>query len=131
MLKPSLINILLFWFVKYIAFYVLLMFKSNNYTLIEVSQLKNGEDWFLYLWMFLFLPVVSMLIFTTPVYFSFKMKSVVYFALIVTAILIGEYFVYVFFTSDRHIDINGIYNGGMSLLFLLLFFYKSIKPVFK
>ena len=78
MLKPTVLNILLFWFVKYIAFYVLLMFKNNNYALLKVNEIKNGGDLFYYLWLFLFLPVVCMIVFSAPIYFSFRVKSLIY-----------------------------------------------------
>ncbi len=52
MLKISVLNMILFWFVKYIIFYLLQMFKSGNYALIEFGKLKTNEDWFYYLWIF-------------------------------------------------------------------------------
>lgn len=130
MLKPSILNILIFWFVKYLAFYILLMFKNNNYTLIGLSELKSGEDWFYYLWIFLFLPIVCMLIFSAPMYFLFKVKSPIYLVLIIAVILIGEYLFYTWSASQSNL-MNGVYNGTISVLFLLLFFYKSITPKFR
>lgn len=130
MLKPTILNILLFWFVKYIAFYVLLMFKNNNYALLKVNEIKNGEDLFYYLWLFLFLPVVFMLILTAPVYFSFKVKSMVYFTLIIAAVLTAEYFAYTYLASPSDF-MNGIYNGIISVLFLLLFFFRHISAIYQ
>lgn len=130
MLKPSILNILLFWFAKYIALYVFMMFKNNNFAFMKVNEIKTGEDLFYYLWLFLFLPVVSMLIFTAPVYFSFKVKSVVYFALIIAAVLIVEYFVYTYLASPSDF-INGVYNGIISMLFLLLFFFRHISAIYQ
>ena len=127
MLKPKLRNILLFWLCKYVAFYILMMFKNNNYTFLQVNEIKNGEDLFLYLWLFMFLPVVCMLNFATPMYYSFKVKSLVYFFLITVALIIVEYFVYVYFTSDKHIDMNGINNGIISVLFFIFFFFRHFR----
>jgi len=126
MLKTTFVNILLYILVKYLAFYTFLMFKESNFKLLDVSNIKNGADLFYFLWLLLFLPIVCMLIFSGPLYFSFKVKNVAYFLLIISAYIIMEYFVYVFFTSDKHVDMNGIYNGILSILFLLLFFYKQI-----
>lgn len=130
MLKLSILNILLFWFVKYIAFYVFMMFKNNNFAFLKVNEIKTGEDLFYYLWLFLFLPVVSMLIFTAPVYFSFKVKSLVYFALVIAAVLIVEYFVYTYLASTSDF-MNGVYNGIISVLFLLLFFFRHISVIYQ
>lgn len=130
MLKPSILNILLFWFVKYIIFYVLQMFKNDNYTLLGFSDLKTGEDWFYYLWLFLFLPIVSFIIFTLPMYFSFKAKNGVYFTIIIAVILIVEYILYTGLASQSDLT-NGIYNGVISLLLFLLFFFKQISTIYK
>ena len=129
MLKPAIRNILIFWFVKYLAFYVLLMFKNNNYTLIGFGELETGADWFYYLWIFLFLPVVCMLIFSAPMYFSFKVKNLIYFVLIIVAILIVEYLFYTWSASQANL-MNGVYNGIISISFLLLFFFKHIKSLY-
>jgi hypothetical protein len=123
MAKPSILNILSFWLVKYVAFYILLMFKNDNYALLRVDEIQNGDDLFYYLWLFLFLPVVCMLIFSVPLYLSLRVKKWAYLALIITAILIAEYFLYTWLASQTNL-INGVYNGIFSLLFLLLFFLR-------
>jgi hypothetical protein len=125
MAKPSILNILSFWLVKYVAFYILLMFKNDNYALLKVNEIQNGEDLFYHLWLFLFLPVVCMLIFSVPLYFSLRVKKWAYLALIITAILIAEYFLYTWLASQTNL-INGVYNGIFSLLFLLLFFFRRV-----
>lgn len=125
MAKPSIFNILSFWLVKYMAFYILLMLKNNNYALLKVNEIQNGEDLFYYLWIFLFLPVVCMFIFSIPIYFSLRVKKLTYFTLIIAAILIAEYFLYTWLASQTNL-INGVYNGILSLLFLLLFFFRRV-----
>jgi hypothetical protein len=131
MLRPAFKNIVLFFFVKYLLFYILLMFKNKDYSLIQIGSLKNTQDVFYYFWIFLFLPVVNSILFSAPIFFSFKVKSQFYFIPLIFGILIAEYFVYVYFTSDKHIDINGIYNGIISLLLLCLFFIKYINLISK
>lgn len=128
MLKPRVPNILLFWFVKYIVFYILLMFKNNNYGLLKVNEIKNGEDLFYYLWLFLFLPIVCMVIFSAPVYFSFKVKGPIYFSLIIIAVLVAEYLFYTWSASQANL-MNGVCNGLISVAFLLLFFYRYIPKI--
>jgi hypothetical protein len=129
-MKPSLINIILFWFAKYLGLYVFMMFKNNNYALLIMNTIKDRDDLFYYLWLFLFLPVVSILIFSVPLYFSFKVKGPIYFTLIVSAILVVEYFLYTSLASQANL-MNGIYNGIITILFLALFFYKYIIKFYK
>ncbi len=129
-MKPSLVNIILFWLAKYLGFYVFIMFKNNNYALLKINTIKNGGDLFYYLWLFLFLPIISILIFLVPMYFSFKAKNPIYFTLIIAAILVIEYFLYTSLASQSNL-MNGIYNGIISILFLTLFFFKYIINFYK
>jgi hypothetical protein len=105
------------------------MFKNSDYYLLEVSSIENSEDLFYYLWMFLFLPVVSMLIFTVPLYFSFKVNNVAYFLIIAGVCIIIEYFIYTYLASQADL-MNGVFNGIISVVFFLLFFYRPIKSLF-
>ena len=130
MFKPTFKKIILFFFVKYLLFYIFLMFKNNDYTLIQVNSFRSGEDVFYYLWLFLFLPVLSSIIFSAPIYFTFKIKNRIYFILLISAILIAEYLLYTYWASQADL-MNGVYNGIISLLVLLIFFYKHIGLMFK
>jgi hypothetical protein len=129
MLKPKFYNILLFFLVKYIAFYVFMMFKNNDFTLVGLNELKNSKGWFYYLWIFLFLPVVCGLIFSAPIYFMFKVRNVVLFLFLISTVLIAEYLLYTYFASEADL-MNGVYNAVISILFLLLLFFKSIRLKF-
>jgi hypothetical protein len=129
-MKPSLLNITVYWFSKYIAFYLFMMFRNKNYALITINDLKTGEDLFMYLWTFLFFPIVCMILFSIPLYFSFKAKAFVYFVLIVFAVLFAEYFIYTYLASQTDL-MNGIYNGIISILFLAFFFFRHISNCYK
>ena len=126
MLKPKLINIVFYFFSKYILFCVFMMFRNNDFTFIQIKALRNGEDWFFYLWMFLFLPVLCSFLFAVPVYYIFKVESIVYFILLIGLIFTAEYFLYTYFASPSDL-MNGVYNGIIGLLLLLIFFYKAIS----
>ena len=130
MLKNSLLNFILFWFVKYILFYTLQMFKSGNYALIEFNKLKTNEDWFYYLWLFLFMPVLCIIIFTVPMYFSFRTKNFLLFSLTIIAIVLIEYLLYTWLASQADLT-NGIYNALLTLIFFILFFFKRIKIIYQ
>jgi hypothetical protein len=126
MFKASFKNILLYILLKYLLFFVFAMFMTNNFKLLRFYNLRTGEDWFYYLWLILFFPILSMIFFSAPIYFSFRLKNIVYFILAIMAIIVAEYFVYVFFTSERHLNMKGVYNGIISLLVFYIFFFKQI-----
>lgn len=130
MLKPTVRNIVLFWLVKYFIFYVFLMFKNSNYSMLEVNKIQSSEDFFYYLWLFLFLPVVCAIIFSALLYFSFKVKRAVYNALLLLAVLIGEYVFYTWSASQSNMW-NGMFNGTISMLVLMLFFNRSLLELYK
>lgn len=130
MLRPAFKNILLFFFIKYFIFYILLMFKNKDYSFIQINKLRNSEDVFYYLWVFLFLPIVSIILFSAPIYFTFKVKRGGYFLTLIGIIFIAEYILYTLLASQADL-INGVYNEIISILILLLFFYKHISFKFK
>ncbi len=129
MLKPSFRNILLYLLTKYIVFYVFMMFKNNDFYFVNPG-IRNGADLFYYLWIFLFLPVVCMFIFTAPLYFIFKKKNTIYFTLIIIVFLVAEYFIYTYFASQANL-MNGLYNEVIGLLILFIFFFRYINLIFK
>lgn len=126
MFRPTFLNILLLILVKYLFFYVFLMFKNQDYSLIEIGTLKTSEDVFYYLFIFLFLPVGNVILFSVPLYFILKVKNVVYVLLLVLAIVIAEYFLYTYFASQEN-RMNGVYLGIINLLLLYLFFFRHIE----
>ena len=105
-----------------------MMFKNNNFYFINPG-IRNVADLFYYLWIFLFLPGLCIVLFSAPIYFAFKVKNTFYFIMIISTIFIGEYFLYTYFASETNL-INGVYNGIMSILFFLLFFFKEISTSF-
>lgn len=130
MLRPAFKNILLFFFVKYFVFYILLMFKNKDYSLIQLNNLRNYQDVFYYLWIFLFLPVVTCLLFSAPIYLILKIRRAIYFVILITVIFIVEYVLYTYLASQADL-MNGVYNEAISVLVLWLFFFKHIKLIFR
>ncbi len=126
MLSVSYKNIFLYMLVKYFCFYLLLMFFQNNFWILKISEFKDLAEWVYLAFILLLLPVIVMLLCYWPIYFALKQKVFVRFLIIVFFCFVGEYFVYVYFTSQRHVDWYGILNVLMSIGFLALFFYKII-----
>lgn len=128
MFRPTFLIISAYILIKYLAFYVFLMVKNGNYSFLQFGAIKNGEDLFYYLWLLLFMPIICFVLFSVPLYFSFKVKKIVYFMSIISIFLIAEYFLYTYLASTSNL-MNGLYNGVISLAFFVLFFYNHISKI--
>lgn len=122
-------KILFFYLFKYIFLYIFILIKTNDYSLIHVNNIKDLGDLFYYLLLLLFLPVTNFLIFAVPIYYIFKIKNIVYFTILFLILFLLEYFIYVFFTSQHHIDINGLFNALFGLIIFGVIFFKKIKSI--
>jgi hypothetical protein len=102
------------------------MFKSGNYALIEFNELNANEDWYYYLWLFLFMPAVCTLIFSAPVYLSFKSKNPNIQWLVLAIVIVTEYFIYTYLASPSNFW-NGVYNAIVGILVFMLLFNKHLQ----
>ncbi|PSL42291.1 hypothetical protein CLV51_1167 [Chitinophaga niastensis] len=123
--------VLLYFLLKYLILYVLLMFIRQDYAFLRVDKLRSGGDWYYYMFMFLFLPIINMVLFSAVVYFSFKLKNFIAFVALIGLVSLAEYLVYVFFTSQKYVDEYGVYNGIIGILLFILLFYRQIKHVYQ
>jgi hypothetical protein len=85
----------------------------------------------MYWWMLLFLPTIMILVLGLPTFFFLKMNKLLLSTLSLGLTLFAEYFIYVYWTSDKHIDNNGVINAAVSLVCLLLFFGKDYLRHFR
>jgi hypothetical protein len=131
MLKPTFLNICFSIFLKYLIFYLLLMAINNEFKLLQFSNIRNGQDLFYYLWLVLFFPIVDIILFSIPVYFSLKIKTAIGFSLVIGLILFLEYSIYAYFTSQKTFNKDALIKTFISIILLLLFFYKHIALKFK
>lgn len=129
MLKTSFKKILLFFFVKYFIFYIVMMFKNNVFSLIQLNTISNIQDVFYYCWTFLFYPILCFILFSMPIYFALKAKKPIYFISLMCVVLLSEYSIYTYLDSQLDL-MNGIYNGIISLIMFVLFFFKNIMKIF-
>lgn len=134
MLKISFLNILLCLFAKYAVFFTILAFMNDRFKSLVVDTAQNNQGLFMnsihYILYILVFSLILSLLFSAPIYFSFKVSNPIYFTLIIIGFLVAEYFIYTYLASQKEL-MNGLYNGVMSIVFLLLFFYKPISNVFK
>ena len=121
----KIVNIIFYICIKYIVFYIVLMIKDGNYKLLDFGSLKTGGDWFYHLWVVLFMPVLSLLVMTVPLYYSFKIKNLFYFISVLIFIFFIEYVLYTYFASQANY-INGLINLIIGVCFLFMLFAKSM-----
>lgn len=128
MIKSNFLNILFYILIKYLVFYIFMMFKNDNYYLINPG-IRDGADLFYYLWMFLFFPVLIFILFSIPIYYSFKIIKCSYFVLVNLIVLGIEYCLYTYLASQLDFS-NGIYNMIISVILFLILFQEPIKAKF-
>ncbi len=128
MLKPNYINICFYLFIKSIIFYLLLMVVNNDFTMLKsVLDTKKWQDFFFNIWIILFFPLIDIVLFSIPLYLSFNIKKEVYFILSIFIILFLEYLIYIYFTSQKIMDIDAFFKVVISLILLVGIFYRTIK----
>lgn len=134
MLKISFLNILLCLLTKYVVFFILLAFIDNRFKTLVIDTAQDGQGIFInsiqYILHVLIFSFVLSLIFSAPLYYSFKTNNIIYFLLIIIGYLVAEYFVYTYLASPKDLT-TGVYNGIISIAFLLFFFYKPISSIFR
>lgn len=131
MLHPNFKNILIYIFTKDIVFYIFLMFKNFNFTLIEVNNVVQGNSLLFFLIFILPPTLLKMLVYTNPIFKVFSSKNSIIFILFISLFLLIEYVFYVFITSQKIFDINGIYFSGINLTMFMAFFFKEIRRIVK
>lgn len=126
MFKPTFLNICISIFLSYLTFFALTLIINHDYKVLKFENIKNGQDLFLYLWIVLFFPILDIILFAAPIYFSFKLKKIFTFILAIIAIYMIEYFIYVYFTSQKLRDVDGFQKGIIGLIVFFVSFYRSI-----
>lgn len=127
MLKPKFGGILIYFLIKYIVVYVLFILIYHNYGMIEhIKDIETSIDLFFYLWMVLFLPLTDVVIFSLPFLFLFRLNNKIYLMGCLIIILILEYLVYVYFTSQEIMSSKGIAIELIGLVLFCCLFYRRI-----
>ena len=127
MLKTNFLNISLYIFIKSIIFYCILMILNNDFTLLNVmNNIKNGKNLFYYLWVILFFPIVDILFFSIPLYHILKVKKIILSIILVSIVIVIEYLLYVYFTTQKIYDRDATIKIVVSIILLIIFFYKAI-----
>ncbi len=112
-------------YLKYFLFYILMMFKNDNYALISVENLKTFQDIVYYCFIFLALPTLFTVVLTVPIYYTFKLNNLHIFSGLIFILLAIECLVYTYLASQLDY-LNGVYLLIISVLVLTCIFYKAI-----
>lgn len=124
-MKATLLNILVYFIVKYLLFYLIFLVYHGNYTLLEIENIVNGSSLLYFIIMLLPLPVLSIILLAYPLYWSFRLKNGFLFIFLVVSIFVAEYFIYEYLTSDRGITRYVLFF--LSLILLGVLFKREIK----
>lgn len=130
MFKPKYLNVVLYTFIKYIIIFSFFMIKDNSFKLLQFNNIKNGQDLFYYLWILLFFPVIDIILFSAPLYFSLKSKNKFIFLINLILIFSIEYLMNVYFTSQKIFDKDVLLKVLIGIIIFILFFYKAIRSKF-
>jgi hypothetical protein len=129
MIELTKLNICISIILKYLIFYILLMFINKEFQLLEFNNIKNGQDLFFFLWIVLFFPILDIILFAIPLYFSLKAKTLI-FVISIIIILLIEYLIYAYFTSQKLFALDSLLKVIVNILLLFIFFYKTRHQTF-
>ncbi|CAM3158312.1 VanZ-like domain-containing protein [Chryseobacterium flavum] len=88
-----------------------------------VFHIKNGKDLFYYLWIVLVFPILDIVFFSLPIYYSLKKKKI--WLSVIFACFIIEYILFVY-SKKNIINTDAIANFIISTILFTLFFYRTI-----
>ena len=129
MIELTKLNICISIILKYLIFYILLMFINKEFQLLEFNNIKNGQDLFFFLWIVLFFPILDIILFAIPLYFTLKAKTLI-FVISIIVILLIEYLIYAYFTSQKLFALDSLLKVIVNILLLFIFFYKTRHQTF-
>ena len=130
MLQPTIRHVVLYFLLKYLLFYAGNIVYQGSYKWLDLSNLKSGQDVFYWLWVFGFLPVVSILLFAVPLSLILRLSRPVSFSCALAGFAVVDYAFYVFLNSQKPLDAYGFYHEIIGLAVLAFLFHGRIRAVF-
>ena len=127
-------RIILYYITKYFALFSISMIFNNDYKILNLkSNIHSVEELFFFLWIILFFPIVNIIVFTIPIYLSFKyVKNFVIFLLLNFIFMILEVLILKYFTSEKYqFDLETLQLLGLSIICFLLILRKDLRTILK
>ncbi len=121
---------MLYFLLKYLLFYAGNIVYQSSYQWLNLSTLKSGQDVFYWLWMFGFLPVLSILLFVMPLWLILHLSRPSSFSCALACFVGVDYAFYVFFNSRNSLDAYGLYHEIIGLAVLGFLFHGRIRAIF-
>jgi hypothetical protein len=131
MIKPTFLNVCICILISYIIFLVTSMVTNEDYRLLEFSNIRSSQDLFYYLWIVLFFPIVDIILFSVPLFYSFKIKKIFVFILTIIAVYMFEYLIIIYFTSQKIYNEDGLQKVIIGVILFFIFFYKNKFKLYK
>ena len=130
MQKPTYWKVVLFLIVKTVVFAIFIAFVHNRYISYitdpykEAGLLTNTISYMGYILIFGIIP--TFVIFSFPIYLSFRIKRPIYFAAAIVAILLLDYLSYSWLDGFAN-NLERFYFWISDLFCFLFFFYRTIN----
>ncbi len=127
-------RIILYYITKYFALFSISMIFNNDYKILNLKgNIHSVEELFFFLWIILFYPIVNIIVFTIPIYLSFKyIKNFVIFLLLNFIFMILEVLILKYFTSEKYqFDLETLQLLGLSIICFLLILRKDLRTILK
>lgn len=127
-MRNILFKIIGYIFLRYFIFFTIEFILIKDTKWLKISDIKDGQSIFYFLFLMLFFPILESIIFCYPfTYVLFKFsdskKSFMYSLLFLFFVV--EFFIYVFFTNG-HFDSQKFLKVGCSVVMFILFFRKYL-----
>ncbi len=121
---------MLYFLLKYLLFYAGNILYQGSYQWLDLTALKSGQDVFYWLWIFGFLPVVSIVLFAVPLSLILHSSRPFSFSCALAGFVAVDYAFYVFFNSQQPLDAYGLYHEIIGLAVLAFLFHGRIRAIF-
>lgn len=130
MLKPKYLNIVLFLFVKTAVFAILIAFVDNRYISYVTDPYKHEgilKNTFYYInYILIFGIIPSIIIYSIPIYLSFRVKRSLFFIAAILLIFTLDYFIYILMGGFFN-NLERCYYWISNILCFWVFFYRTIN----
>jgi len=115
-------------FLRFIVFQSVLGLTSNDSKMVKLSDLQTGEDLFYILWIFLFFPVLEIIVLTIP--FSYGLQKITesksLWVIMLFLLLFGIEFLLAVLLTNYEISALKFYKIGISMMLFVMLFRKSL-----
>lgn len=124
-MKSLFLKIVLFLFIGYIIFFSGIYIFNKEAKFISIDDLKKGEDFFYFFWIFIIPFIIEILIVGFPIYFSFEkfLSNKTSFYLIISIAFFLNFLLYKWVFNEVGIALIRVL---INMILFVIFFRKKI-----